>query len=270
MLKIGLAQMNTQDKKQDNIALAEKLIDELAGKSAQLIMLPEYFNFLGPDERMPENAEPLDASESLAMIRRKARELKVHIHIGSYLERDGDHVYNTGVVFDPAGEVIAKYRKIHLFDVVVPGGIEFLESSWITAGDEVVTFRIGDIKFGMSTCYDLRFPELYRRLADQKVHVILVPAAFTLQTGRDHWELLLRARAVENLCWVAAAGQWGPSPPDHICFGRSMIINPWGIVVAQAPDGISAVVADIDLAVLKKIRISFPALNHLRKDLFPL
>ena len=270
MIKIGLAQMNTQDKKQDNIASAEKLIVELADKGAQLIMLPEYFNFLGPDEFKAGNAEPLDGSESLATIQRKARELKVHIHIGSYLERDGDHLYNTGVVFDPAGEVIAKYRKIHLFDVVVPGGIEYLESNTITPGDEVVTFNIGDIKFGMSTCYDLRFPELYRRIADQGVHVILVPAAFTLQTGRDHWELLLRARAVENLCWVAATGQWGPSPPDHVCFGRSMIINPWGIVVAQAPDGISTLVVEIDLSILEKTRTSFPALNHRRKDLFPL
>jgi predicted amidohydrolase len=154
-------------------------------------------------------------------------------------------------------------------NVVVPGGMEYLESNWITPGDEVVTFSIGDIKFGMSTCYDLRFPEMYRRLADQGVQVILVPAAFTLQTGRDHWELLLRARAVENLCWVAAAAQWGPSPPDHICFGRSIIINPWGIVVAQAQDGISTVVAEIDLGILKKTRMSFPALNHRRKDLFP-
>jgi deaminated glutathione amidase len=270
MIKIGLAQINTQDKKQDNLVSAEKLIVELADKGAQLIMLPEYFNFLGPDEFKSQNAETLDGSESLATIQRKARELKVHIHIGSYLEKDGDRLYNTGVVFDPTGEVIAKYRKIHLFDVVVPGGIEYLESNTITPGDEVVTFNIGDITFGMSTCYDLRFPELYRRLADKGAQVILVPAAFTLQTGRDHWELLLRARAVENLCWVAATGQWGPSPPDHICYGRSMVINPWGLVVAQARDGVSTVVTDIDLGILEKTRTSFPALNHLRKDLFPL
>ena len=270
MIKIGLVQMNTQDKKQENIASAEKMIVELANKGAQLIMLPEYFNFLGPDELKHENAEPVDGSESLAMIQRKARELKVHIHIGSYLEKAGDQVYNTGVVFGPAGEVVAKYRKIHLFDVVVPGGIEYLESKTITPGDEVVTFRIGDINFGMSTCYDLRFPELFRRLADNGVQVILVPAAFTLQTGRDHWELLLRARAVENLCWVAAVGQWGPSPPDHICYGRSMVINPWGIVVAKAPDGINTLMAEIDLGILNKTRTSFPALNHRRKDLFPI
>ena len=270
MIKIGLGQMNTQDKKQENLASAEKLINELAAKGARLLMLPEYFNFLGPDELKAENAEPIDDSRSLEMIRKKARELNVYIHIGSYLERDGDRIYNTGVVFDPAGELLAKYRKIHLFDVEIPGGVAYLESATITAGDSVTTFSIDDVKFGMSTCYDLRFPELFRRLSDQRVQIILLPAAFTLQTGRDHWELLLRARAVENLCWVAAAGQWGPSPPEHICFGRSMVVNPWGIVVAQAPDGVSTVTADIDLEILGTKRTAFPALNHRRKDLFRL
>ena len=270
MIKIGLGQMNTQDKKQENLASAEKLINELAAKGARLLMLPEYFNFLGPDELKAENAEPIDDSRSLEMIRKKARELNVYIHIGSYLERDGDRIYNTGVVFDPAGELLAKYRKIHLFDVEIPGGVAYLESATITAGDSVTTFSIDDVKFGMSTCYDLRFPELFRRLSDQRVQIILLPAAFTLQTGRDHWELLLRARAVENLCWVAAAGQWGPSPPEHICFGRSMVVNPWGIVVAQAPDGVSTVTADIDLEILGTKRTTIPALNHRRKDLFPL
>jgi predicted amidohydrolase len=270
MIKIGLGQMNTQDKKQDNLASAEKLINELAGEGARLIMLPEYFNFLGPDELKAENAEPIDDSRSLEMIRKKAKELKVYIHIGSYLERDGDKIYNTGVVFDPAGELLAKYRKIHLFDVEIPGGVAYLESATITAGDSTTTFSIDDLKFGMSTCYDLRFPEMFRRLSAQGAQVILLPAAFTLQTGRDHWELLLRARAVENLCWVAAAGQWGPSPPDHICFGRSMIINPWGIVIAQAPDGVSTVAAEINLEILEKTRKTFPALNHRRQDLFPL
>ena len=146
MIKIGLGQMNTQDKKQDNLASAEKLINELAAKGARLIMLPEYFNFLGPDELKAENAEPIDDSRSLAMIRKKAMDLNVYIHIGSYLERDGDRIYNTGVVFDPAGELLAKYRKIHLFDVEIPGGVAYLESATITAGDSTTTFSIDDVK----------------------------------------------------------------------------------------------------------------------------
>jgi predicted amidohydrolase len=173
MINIGLGQLNTQDKKQDNLASAGKLINELAAKGAGLIMLPEYFNFLGPDELKGENAEPIDDSRSLELIRKKARDLKVYIHIGSYLERDGNHVYNTGVVFDPAGEILAKYRKIHLFDVEIPGGIVHLESATVTAGDRVTTFNIGDMKFGMSTCYDLRFPEMFRSLSDQGVQIIL-------------------------------------------------------------------------------------------------
>jgi deaminated glutathione amidase len=268
-MKLGLAQLNTQDNKAANLGSAEKLIDQLAKKQARLIMLPEYFNFLGPDELKPENAEPLDDSPSLDLIRRKAKEHGVYVHLGSFLERDGTRVHNTGVVFDPEGKIIAKYRKIHLFDVEIPGGLVYLESQTITPGSTLSTFKVDDITFGMSTCYDLRFPELFRRLADQGVQVILVPAAFTLQTGRDHWELLLRARAVENFCWVAAAGQWGSHPPANLCFGRSMIINPWGLVVAQAPDGVSTVVADIDLEILHRVRTTFPALQHRRKDLFP-
>lgn len=268
-MKIGLAQMNTQDDKAANLASAEKLIDELAKKQAQLIMLPEYFNFLGPDEQKPEHAESLDESPSLDHIRRKARDHRVHIHVGSFLEREGSRIYNTGVVFDPDGEILARYRKIHLFDVEIPGGLVYLESQTFTPGDLLTTFTIGDISFGMGTCYDLRFPELFRRLVDQGVQVILLPAAFTLQTGRDHWEVLLRARAVENLCWVAACGQWGPHPPTNVCFGRSMIVNPWGLVVAQAPDGVSTVVAEVDLDTLHRMRKTFPSLEHRRKDLFP-
>jgi len=268
-MRIGLAQMNSQDDKAANLATAERLIDELAEKQARLILLPEYFNYLGPDEQWSENAEPLVGSPSVDLVRRKAREHGVYVHLGSFLEREGSRVYNTGVVLDPAGKVIAKYRKVHLFDVEIPGGPVYLESKTLTPGSTLTTFKIDEFTFGMSTCYDLRFPELFRRLAEQGVHAIVVPAAFTLQTGRDHWELLLRARAVENLCWVAAAGQWGSHPPSKQCFGRSMIVNPWGLVLAQAPDGVCAVVADIDLESLHRTRKTFPALHHRRKDLFP-
>ncbi len=268
-MTIGLSQMNSQDNKQDNLLAAEKSIKELAAQGASLIMLPEHFNFLGPEALRRENAEPLDESPSLDRMRTLAAQLKVHVHIGSYLERDGDRFYNTGVVFDDNGERIAKYRKIHLFDVEIPGGKSYRESDTISPGTEVVTFDIGDFRFGMATCYDLRFPELFRRLGEMGADVIMLPAAFTLQTGRDHWELLLRARAVENLCWVAAAGQWGSFPPENLTFGRSMVINPWGLVVRQAPDGVSTVTAELDLETLRATRTRFPALNHIRRDIFP-
>ena len=260
--------MNSQDNKQENLVAAERSIRELAGKGAELIMLPENFNFMGPESERKENAEPIDESPSLDRIRTLSAQLKVHVHIGSYWEREGSRFYNTGVVFNQHGERIAKYRKIHLFDVDIPGGKSYRESKIISPGNEVMTFAIGSFTFGMATCYDLRFPELFRRLSQKGVDVILLPAAFTLQTGRDHWELLLRARAVENLCWVAAAGQWGPSPPDNLTFGRSMVVNPWGLVVGLAPDGVSTLTAELDLDTVRTIRTNFPAHTHIRKDLF--
>lgn len=267
-MTIGLSQMNSGDDKQTNLQAAERSIKELAAKGAQLIMLPEHFNFLGPERLKRKNAEPLNQSPSLDRIRNLAAQLKVVVHIGSYLERKEERLFNTGVVFDQNGKRIARYRKIHLFDVEIPGGKSYRESDTISPGNEVVTFSFGDFIFGMATCYDLRFPELFRRLGEMAANVILLPAAFTLQTGRDHWELLLRARAVENLCWVAAAGQWGSSPPDHMTFGRSMVINPWGLVVSQAPDGVSSITAELDLETIHRIRRNFPAHNHIRRDLF--
>jgi len=267
-ITIGLSQMNSQDNKAENLAAAQQSIAELAENGANLIMLPEHFDYIGPDDRKRDQAEPIASSPGLEMIRSQSRQLGVHIHIGSCLEKDGDQVYNTGLVFDPQGEIIAKYRKIHLFDVEIPGGKKYLESETITAGNDIVTFAIGEVIFGMATCYDLRFPELFRRLSDLGADVLLLPAAFTLQTGKDHWELLLRARAVENLCWVAAAAQWGEAPPKHLSYGRSMVINPWGIVTAQAPDGVSTITAQLDMEMLHDIRLRFPARNHIRKDIF--
>ena len=257
MIKIGIAQMNSQDDKASNLEQAGRLIDQLAAEDARFIMLPEYFHFLGPDEIKADNAETM-SGPSMELIRDRAVKHRAWIHWGSILEKDGARIYNTSVVVDPQGEIIAKYRKIHLFDVETPGGIVYKESATITPGAEAITFSIEGMTFGMSVCYDLRFPELYRRLTRMGAQVLLVPAAFTLQTGRDHWELLLKARAVENLCWVLAAGQWGPHPPNHTTFGRSMVINPWGLVVAMAPDGVSTASAVIDPDTPKKHAHGFP------------
>jgi nitrilase len=174
--------MNSGDDKQTNLQAAERSIKELAARGAQLIMLPEHFNFLGPERLQRKNAEPLDQSPSLDRIRNLATQLKVAVHIGSYLERKEERLFNTGVVFDHNGKRIARYRKIHLFDVEIPGGKSYRESDTISPGNEVVTFPFGDFRFGMATCYDLRFPELFRRLGEMAADVILLPAAFTLQT----------------------------------------------------------------------------------------
>lgn len=267
-MKIGLVQMNSRSDKKENLQSAGRLITRLADSGADLIMLPEYFNFIGPEKLWPDNAENLDDSHTIDMMRQLATSLDVNIHIGSIMEKEGENIYNTGVVLNRQGESIARYRKIHLFDVEVPGARKYYESDNITPGEEIVTFTLGDIIFGMATCYDLRFPELFRTLAVKGAQVLLLPAAFTLMTGKDHWELLLRARAVENLCWVAAAGQFGHCPPNHTSFGRSMIIDPWGVVVRQASDGETTIMAEIDLELLQEIRQKFPTLEHRREDLF--
>lgn len=267
-LKVGLLQMNSGDNKEDNLVAAHKGIEELAARGARFVMMPEHFNYLGPESEKRYQAESFDTSQSLAAMAEAAARHGIYLHIGSFLEKEGDKAYNTSVVFGPTGDILAQYRKIHLFDVQTPGGVDYLESKEITAGDDIVTFAIDDCIFGMAICYDLRFPELFRALAQKGAHVLLVPAAFTLQTGRDHWELLLRARAVENLCWVVAAGQIGKAPPRHHSFGRSMVISPWGLVTSCAPDHQATLLSEIDLEELDRIRLRFPALNHIRHDLF--
>lgn len=267
-MKIGLVQMNSKDDKIHNMSVAERFVKQLADQGAEFILLPEHTDFIGPDRFKRDNAEPLNNSSYIEKMRSLADSLDIHLHIGSYLEQDGANVYNTGVVFDPDGKIVATYRKLHLFDVEIPGGRTYLESATITGGSDIVTFSIGKFTFGMTTCYDLRFPELYRRLVQQGANVLLVPAAFTMETGRDHWELLLKARAVENLSWVIGINQWGTSPPNHNSYGRSMVISPWGLVVAQVTDGAGTLVADIDIDSLEETRTRFPALNHIRDDLF--
>ena len=267
-IRIGCAQLNSSDNKERNLQAAEAAVRELAKNGAELIVLPEHFDFIGPDDVKPGQAEPLDSSTCLIHLGGLADELGCYIHIGSFLEKDGDRIFNTGVVYNPSGQRIAHYRKIHLFDVDIPGGKIYRESDVISPGRDTATFSIGMFTFGMATCYDLRFPELFRRLVSSGANVILLPAAFTLQTGRDHWQVLLRARAIENLCWVVGVGQWGTAPPNHLCYGRSMVVNPWGVVVAQAVDGTTNMVTEIDIASVKETRTGFPALDHVRTDLF--
>lgn len=269
-LRIGLAQLNSGDSKSDNLDSARVAIKRLADAGAELIVLPEHADFIGPDDRKAAEAETLESSSYLASIRALAAEHRCYIHAGSFLEKDGENIYNCAVVFGPRNDMLAKYRKLHLFDVEIPGGRKYLESSVISSGHDTALFSIGDFSVGLATCYDLRFPELFRRLAVRGATLILLPAAFTMQTGRDHWEVLLRARAIENQCWVAGIGQWGEAPPNHSCYGRSMVVDPWGLVVAQAQDGITTLTADIDLDSVREVRTRFPVLDHIRSDIFQL
>jgi predicted amidohydrolase len=260
-------QMTSTSDAAANLAQAEDLIRLAAGRGAKLIVTPENTNYLGPHGDKVRLAEPLDGP-TVGRFARLARELGVYVVVGSVNERSADpkRCYNTSVMLGPDGALLAAYRKIHLFDVDVSDEVRFRESDTIVPGDDlfVVDTAVGQV--GMSICYDLRFPELYRALVDRGAEVLLVPSAFTLMTGKDHWETLLRARAIEGQAWVIAAGQVGRHDDGGLrhSWGHSMIIDPWGAVVAMASDGPGIAVADIDLARVASVRRAIPVASHRR------
>jgi predicted amidohydrolase len=256
-------QLNSTAEKARNLEMAERLVRAAAADGAELIGLPEKWNLLGGGEELLAGAESLDGP-TLTAARGWARELGVHLLAGSIAERAGDgRARNTSVLIGPDGEDLAVYRKIHMFDVDV-GGVSYRESAHEDAGEEIVTAPVGEVIIGLTVCYDLRFPELYRILAVRGARLLTVPAAFTLQTGRDHWEVLLRARAIENQVFVLAPGQVGKAPPHYESYGRSMIVDPWGVVLATAPDEECFVAADLDLEAQDRIREELPSLANRR------
>ncbi|HET7177775.1 MAG TPA: carbon-nitrogen hydrolase family protein, partial [Solirubrobacterales bacterium] len=217
-------------------------------------------------DELAAGAEPLDGP-TLSAARGWARELGIHLLAGSIAERGPEKAFNTSVLIGPDGDDLAVYRKIHMFDVDV-GGVSYRESEREQGGGEIVTAPLGELIAGLTVCYDLRFPELYRILAVRGARVITVPSAFTLATGRDHWEVLLRARAIENQVFVLAPNQVGEAPPHHSSYGRSAIVDPWGVVLATAPDGERFVAADLDLAAQERIRASLPSLANRRPEAY--
>jgi predicted amidohydrolase len=237
-----------------------------AGAGAELVALPEKWNLLAAGEAIVAGAEPLDGP-SLSAARGWARELGIHLLAGSISESAGEKARNTSVLIGPTGEDLAVYRKIHMFDVDA-GGVSYRESEHERAGDEPVTAAVGELPIGLTVCYDLRFPELYRVLALRGARLVAVPAAFTMATGRDHWEVLLRARAIEDQVFVLAPNQVGKAPPHFESYGRSMIVDPWGVVLATAADGECFVVADLDLAAQQRIRRELPSLANRRPSAY--
>jgi deaminated glutathione amidase len=269
ILRAGAVQLNSTDDVERNLQTADRLVRDAAARGAQLVVLPEKWNMLASGEQMAAAAEPLDGP-SLAWASEVAVELGIDLVAGSIVERVPGRTKssNTSVHIGPDGEVRTSYRKLHMFDVEVDG-VLYAESDHEQAGREVVVSALtGGTKLGMSICYDLRFPELYRTLSSRGAQVISVPAAFTLATTRDHWEVLLRARAIENQCFVIAPNQVGAHPPGHRSGGRSMIVDPWGVVLAIAPDTEAAIVADLDLSLLADVRRRLPALTHRREDVY--
>jgi predicted amidohydrolase len=268
-VRVGAVQLNATEDTDRNLETADRLVRQAAALGAEVVVLPEKWSVLGTDEHMTQGAEPLDG-RCISWARSTARELGIDVVAGSIVERvDGrDKAANTSVHVGADGEVSAVYRKLHMFDVEVDGDI-YAESAHEDPGDEVVVSELpGGVKLGMTICYDVRFPELYRMLAMRGATVVTVPAAFTLATTRDHWEVLLRARAIENQCFVIAPNQIGAHPPGHRAGGRSLIVDPWGLVLARAPDAETAIVADLDFDTVQSVRKRIPALTHRRTDVY--
>lgn len=263
-MKINVLQMNSRADKAENLRMAEALIGAAAGQSPDLIVLPEYFAHLGEDrDEARASAELFGEGEAWKLMQGLAARHRITIHAGSMMERDGNNYYNATAVFDPQGRQIAHYRKLHLFDVDVPGGLVYRESDSVSRGENIVTYDVGGVRVGCSICFDLRFPELFRALRDAGAQIIVLPAAFTLMTGKDHWEVLLRARAIETQCFVAASAQiFGHGRQGRkLCFGHSMIVDPWGMVVAQASDRVGQTAASLDIGQLGDIRTKLPVAN---------
>ncbi len=267
-MRVALVQMNSQDDKAANLERAEGLVAQAAAWGPDLVVLPELWTYLGPRKRHAEVAEPIPGETSELLARLAAR-YRFWLVGGSWLEavEGSERFYNTSLAFNPDGEIVARYRKLHLFDVEVDGKV-YAESATMAPGDEVVVAELGGAPVGLTICYDLRFPELYRRLAARGARLVTVPSAFTMETGKDHWEVLLRARAIENQVCVLAAAQCGPHPPANACYGNAMIVDPWGTVLARAGYREGVVVADVNLAEQERLRLSLPALQHRRADLF--
>jgi predicted amidohydrolase len=263
-MRAAAVQLNSQEDKQRNLEVAERLVRAAARDGADLVCLPEKWNLLGGSEALVGGAEPLDGP-SLSAARAWARDLGVHLVAGSIAERvEGhDRLFNTSVLIGPQGDDVATYRKIHMFDVEV-GGVTYRESDHEEGGEEIVSAPLGELELGLTVCYDLRFPELYRILAVRGARIITVPSAFTQATGRDHWEVLLRARAIENQAFIVAANQFGEAPPHYNSYGRSAIVDPWGLVLAMAPDEECFVAADLDTEAQERIREKLPALANRR------
>ena len=264
-MKVSLIQMNSGTDKAANIAEARRLMEAaIEAEAPDLLMLPETWDYLGgTPESQKAAAEDVPGGPAWKMCRQIASRHGVFVHAGSLTEKvaDEDRVHNTTVVFDREGHEVARYRKIHMFDVETPGERDYQESDAIKPGREIVTYEADGVTVGCSICYDLRFPELYQALVRQGAEVIALPAAFTKQTGMDHWEVLCRARAIETQTYFLASAQTGSHPhgnEERECYGHSLAVDPWGHVVAKASDGVGFVSTRIEPKRVAEVRAKMP------------
>ena len=277
-MRVSAMQMNPGSNKTDNIAQARRLIEAAAEQDRpDIVSLPEVWDSLGGDratrtanaEVLPPKGSNEPGGEAYEFLRDTARRMNIHVHGGSIIEQGPEKLFNTTVVFDPAGTEVARYRKMHLFDIVAPDGTGYRESNSYGAGEEVVTYQAGSLTVGCAICYDIRFPDLFWKLREQGADVVFLPSAFTLATGKDHWEALLRGRAIETQCWMVAPATWGKHQEGkgdpRFTYGHSMVVNPWGHVVALASDGVGWTTARIDSDLTRKIRGDMPVLEHRKR-----
>jgi len=287
-LRVAALQMNSQDDKAANVEAALRLIDQAAAAGARLVALPEVWTYLGPEAGNRENAEPIPGP-TVDRLAERARRHGIYVHAGSIYEAEPGEprLFNTTVVLDPDGKILGCYRKIHMFDVVLDGVAAYQESATVSAGEELTIVEVDGVKVGLAICYDLRFPELFRILALRGAEVIVLPAAFTMTTGKDHWEVLIRARAIENGVFMVAPAQVGqhpsatrsgaaaptngdgrrrPEPAWLACYGRSLIVDPWGTVLATAPDAATVVTSELSLDQLRRVRQQIPSLANRRVE----
>lgn len=265
---MALLQVDTQDDKRANLKRIGEMIDEAAAKKAQFVCLPEMATYIGVGDGPAQNAEPIPGPTT-ELYCSKAKEHGIWLHGGSFYETvpGENRFHNTTVVVNPKGQIVAIYRKIHLYDVEVKNGVSFKESDTVKPGGKIVNFDSDFGPMGLAICYDIRFPELYRILTLRGAKLIFNPAEFNLFTGKDHWEPLLRSRAIENVCYMVAPGQFGPKKTFHT-YGRSLVVDPWGNVIAKASDRECVVMAEIDMAYVDQMRAQVPCIANRRPDTY--
>ena len=266
-IQLGLCQMKVTADKAENLRTAEEAIRTAARQGAELVLLPEMFNCPYENACFPVYAEPA-GGETWQFLSRIAKELGIYLAGGSVPEREGDAIYNTCYLFSPQGEELARHRKVHLFDIDVPGGQRFMESDTLTAGDQITVVDTPLGKLGIAICFDIRFSELFRVMGDKGAQLILIPAAFNMTTGPAHWELLLRQRAVDNQCFTVGAAPARDEAASYVAWGHSLVCDPWGTVLHECGSGEETAVVDLDLSRVDAVRQQLPILSARRTDIY--
>lgn len=266
--RLGLCQVKVDTSKEKNLLVAQQAVKEAALQGCQIVALPEMFNCPYSNDFFPAYAEQFPSGVTIQTLASLAKEHKIYLVGGSIPERDQGNLYNTCFVFDPKGNLLARHRKVHLFDIDIPDGITFKESATLAAGDSITVFDTPFCRAGIAICYDIRFPELTRLMALKGAQLLLLPATFNMTTGPAHWELTMRARALDNQIYVAAISPARDESAGYVAFGHSLVTNPWGEILVQADEKTALLTADIDLNYLNQIRQQLPLLKHRREQVY--